>query len=180
MKKQILGLLISSLVVGSAFADEGFLYLKGTKQGEIRGDSLSKGRENLNTVVALDYSTGVTPTNGAGMATGKRIRPPISFTLKLSKATPLLIQAAVTNEVLSEVKYSHWSMNRNASVGGGQTSVTDTIELKNARVLSVNLIDNNGNEAQIDPLVKITLGYQTMTFTHTDGGIIAMDDASGQ
>lgn len=179
MNKPIFLFVLMSLFSSPVLADEGFLYLKGSKQGEIRGDSMSKGRENLNIVVAFEYSTGTTPIAPNGMASGKRTRPPVSFTLKWSKATPLLINAAIMNEVLTNVRYDNYSANRLNVAGTGLTSLSETIEFTNARILGVKIHDENGNDPNIEPLVTITLTYQTAIITHKDGSISAQDDNSG-
>lgn len=181
MRKAYIISICVALFACPAVADEGYLYIKGSKQGEIKGDSMQKGRENLNKVVAFEYSTGVTPTAGFGMASGKRQRPNAVFTLEWSKATPLLINAAVMNESMSVIRYDNYAANRfMGAAGSGIQSLSDTIEFNNARILGVEISDNNGNAPNIDPLVKVTISYQSVTITHADGSIVAMDDNGGQ
>ncbi|ESQ92034.1 hypothetical protein ABAC460_03800 [Asticcacaulis sp. AC460] len=44
------------LVSGAGAADAGYLQIKGSKQGEFKGDVLAKGKESWNSVIGFDYT----------------------------------------------------------------------------------------------------------------------------
>ncbi len=174
MRKLLGGMIaIASLISAPAIsAETGYLTIKGQKSGEIKGEVTSKGHEGAMEVVALGYMTSV-PTSSSGLATGRRVMQPVSFTLRWSKATPLLLAAATTNETLTQVRYQGWGPKPD-----GTTAELHEIALTNARIVSLDLKDRNGDENAVDPLVTITLSYQKLDMTQTDGGITATDDWS--
>ncbi len=163
----------------TAQADTGFLSIKGQKSGDIKGDVAQKGHEGWNSVVAIDYGLTIPTDAASGLPTGRRQHQPISFTLRWSKATPLLLSAAASNENLMDVQFQRWAPQLAAASGTGAEVNSDTIQLTNARIVSLKIIDRNGNDNPIDPVVVITLAYQKLTLTHVDGGITA-EDSWGQ
>ncbi|ESQ76729.1 type VI secretion system tube protein TssD [Asticcacaulis sp. AC402] len=159
----VLVIMAGMVMSTAAAADAGFLQIKGSKQGEIKGDVTAKGKEGLNTVIAFDYS--------APGASTRRFQPPVTFTLRWSKATPMLVNAAVNGEVLSQFKYTNWS-----TLPSGIVGHTATLEFSGAKITSVNIHDRTGDSDAVEPVVDITISYQKMTITHVEGSITADDD----
>ncbi len=163
--------LAAGLIAAPAIsAETGYLTIKGQKSGEIKGEVTNKGHEGTMEVVALGYMTSV-QTSSSGIAIGRRVMQPISFTLRWSKATPLLLAATTTSETLTQVKYQGWGPKAD-----GTSVELHEIALTNARIVSLDLKDRNGDDNTVDPLVTITLSYQKLEMTHMDGGITATDD----
>lgn len=160
------------ILASGASAEVGYLQIKGQKQGDFKGEITSKGHENTMEVVALGYKTS-TPVSAAGVPSGRRTQTPITFTLRWSKTTPLLLGALTGNENLPYVKYQGFG----AKPDGTQANLHE-ITLTNARVVSVEILDKNGEENTIDPLVVVALSYQKLELTHVDGGITILDDWS--
>lgn len=156
----------------AAHAEAGFLQIKGQKTGEMKGDVMQKGHESWNSVLSMDYSFNAPAEAGAGLATARRVRQPISFTLRWSKATPLLLNAAASNETLSEVQFQRWLPN---ATGNGTEVDADHIQLTNARITSLKIVDQKDDDGKLDTVVIVTLAYQKLTLTHQDGGISADD-----
>lgn len=100
----------------------------------------------------------VSPRDPAsGLATGKRQHKPIVFSKEIDKATPLLLNALVTNENLSAVKFTMMS--------NGQPVAT--IELLNAGISDY--VANGDTE-------HWSFTYQKITWTWLDTGTSASDD----
>ncbi|MEK7863105.1 MAG: type VI secretion system tube protein TssD, partial [Chloroflexota bacterium] len=79
-----------------------YLTLKGQKQGDIKGSVTQKGREGSISVQYLQSKI-VSPRDAAsGLATGKRQHEPLVVRKTVDRSTPLLLNALVTNENLTE------------------------------------------------------------------------------
>ena len=153
-----------------AAAETGFLKITGAKQGLVKGEVTQKGRED--SLAVLDLGWGISmPSTASGLAIGRRSQQPVTIALRWSKATPLLLNAAETNEVLTSVVYSGYVPNAD-----GTESVHHTLTLTNARITSISIADRKPDSDVLDPAVNITLSYQKLTMTETDGGITAQDD----
>jgi type VI secretion system secreted protein Hcp len=131
-------------------AIDSFMTLTGAKQGIIRGDG---GSEKIQLVsVVRDAST--------GMSAGKRQHSPIIITKKIDMASPKLATASTSHETLGNVTITFEGVSRG-------TKAVEKIVLTNATILSVRKA--GGNEI-------ITLDYQAIEVTWTDGGKTATDD----
>src|SRR5690349_5183779 len=78
------------------------LKLKGTKQGDIKGDSTQTTGDRKDTIEVLVYEqAALVPTErGSGQATGRREFTKLKFTKNIDSSSPLLWQALVNNEIL--------------------------------------------------------------------------------
>jgi type VI secretion system secreted protein Hcp len=147
----VVAVLLPAVSAHAAF--DAYMTIKGTRQGQIKGDAMSDQIRLVS--VARD-----TPMAATAMPTGRRVHSTITITKEIDKATPMLAKAASTNELLSEVVITF--------TGGAAGSKTaQKIVLTNATILSVRKA--GGNE-------MITLDYQTIDVAHTHGGKTAMDD----
>ena len=163
------GLLVTT---SAAHAEMGYLWIKGQKTGDIKGEVTQKGREGTSGVLSMEYGVSSPTDPATGAAAGRRGHQPISFTLRWSKATPLLLGALTSNETLSDVRFQRWLPNLD---GSGVESNTDTIQLTNARIASLKIVDQKADDGKLDTVVIVTLAYQKLTITHQDGGITAED-----
>src|SRR4029453_16747997 len=85
-----------------------YLNLTGQKQGDIKGSVTQKGREGKIMVIAVNHEI-VSPRDPAsGLPTGKRMHKPFVITKELDKASPLLQNALVNNETISEWMLQFW------------------------------------------------------------------------
>ena len=130
-----------------------YMTIKGSKQGQIKGDTTSDQ-------IRVVSVTRDTPRETA-MPTGRRTHATITIVREIDRASPKLFQALSTNEVLSEVVITF-----NGATGSAKTA--QKIVLTNAVILSVRKSGGN-NE-------MITLDYQTIEVTYAKGGKTAMDD----
>lgn len=117
-----------------------YLSIRGTSQGEIRGDSTvtSHGREGK--IEAFDFEHTVSvPIETSGMATGSRSHSPIKITKRIDRSSPLLHQALCNNEEL-EVTIKFYRPNPD---GDGTEEQFYTIQLRQARISSIKTISPN-------------------------------------
>lgn len=111
-------------------AQKFYLVIKGTKQGPIKGgshhhhDGIEVGSFSFGIETPLDQST--------GQASGKRQHSPIVIVKQSGDASPQLLQACVTSEVLQSVSIQFVKTSQD-----GKESVYHTIELTNGTIVSV-------------------------------------------
>lgn len=152
-----------------------YLTLKGQRQGDIKGSVTQKGREGSISVQYLQSKI-VSPRDAAsGLPTGKRQHEPLVFRKTIDRSTPLLLSALVSNENLTEAHFKFWK----PSVTGAEVQYF-TIDLLNANIASHNLYHpdsmDTGASAAVGELEELSMTYQRITWTFTDGGITAQDD----
>ncbi len=109
-----------------------YLTLKGKKQGAINGGVIQKGREKTIAVYAYNHEI-ISPRDAAsGLPTGKRQHRPLRITKEIDKSTPLLFNALVNNEILSEFVLKFYAPH----ASGVETQIY-TITLTNANISSI-------------------------------------------
>ncbi|WP_437669446.1 type VI secretion system tube protein TssD [Sorangium sp. So ce131] len=167
-------------------AMQAYLKLKGLKQGEIKGSVTQAGRKDKIGVVAVNHTI-VSPRDPAtGMPSGKRQHKPLTITKELDKSTPLLLQALVTNETISEWELQFITTAISAQTGVGAEKNHYTIKLVNATIASIDFIMDHtrknadvaagGLATQQQETERVSFTYQKIIWTWTDGGITAEDD----
>ncbi len=151
------------------------VWIRGTTQGEIRGDSTvtSMNREGTIEAFALEHTVMV-PTEASGMATGRRSYSPIKITKSIDRSSPLLQQALCNNEEL-EVTIRFY---RPSPSGDGTTQQFYTIQLSQSRISSIKtILPNTLNEstANAPPMEEVSFVFGTITWTFEEGGITHED-----
>jgi type VI secretion system secreted protein Hcp len=154
-----------------------FLKIKGQTSGDITGSVIEKGKEGTIAVIAVGHQI-VSPRDLAtGLPTGKRMHSPLVIVTHIDKATPLLYNLLATNENLPTVELDYWK-----TAPDGTESLYFKIKLTNANIASIKQTTLN---SQSDPHIdmfgeyeEISMTYQKIEWTWTDGGITAADDWS--
>ena len=85
-----------------------YLTARGQKQGDIKGGATEKGREGSIPLISVAYDVETPLDPASGLPTGKRVHKPITVVKVIDQATPTLLQALVTNEVLTSAKIEFW------------------------------------------------------------------------
>jgi len=156
-----------------------YLKLKGQKQGDIKGSVTQKGREDSIMVIALSHEI-ISPRDPAsGLPTGKRMHKPLVITKELDKASPLLYNALVNNENISDWELKFWTPQIKAQMGVGTEVQHFTIKLLNANIASIHFKMANNKHPELMKFAEyeeIAFTYQKITWTWMDGGISAEDD----
>jgi type VI secretion system secreted protein Hcp len=110
----------------------GYASFQGTKQGQIKGESIAKGREKWIEILAFEYGIKSPFDASSGPPTGKRQHSPITITKEHGPASPSLFQACTTNEILKSV-----DLEFTRPSGTGQEVVYQTVKLTNTTISSV-------------------------------------------
>lgn len=156
-----------------------YMSLKGQKQGDIKGSITQKGREGKIGVIAMSHEI-VSPRDAAtGLPTGKRQHKPFVITKELDKSSPLLYNALVNNENISEWELQFWTPQLSAATGVGAEKQHYTIKLINANIASIDfrMLNNKNPELmRYAEYEEVAFTYQKIEWTWVDGGIMAMDD----
>ena len=148
MKKSwlLLALSLAVLSFNHPTGFQGYVSFKGTKQGQLKGESSKASRRDKTWFVLQSFELGgespVDATRSAGAS--KRPHKPFSLTKEVDGATPLLLQAHVTNELFESVIIQ---------TVNDQNQVSKTITLKNA---IISAIKTNGN------LESISFSYDSL------------------
>ena len=156
-------------------ADSVHLYL--TANGNaIAGDSsqTSLGRENSIECLYFDQRCVTARQAGSGMATGRRQYEPVLIRKRIDKSSPLIFKALTENQVI-EADFKFFRPN---PAGDGTTEQFYTISIKLARIASVReyvpFILDPGSANQ-PPLEEVTMVFQRISWTYTDGGVTHED-----
>lgn len=131
---------------------EGTIEITGQQQGQFQG---SDGP--VMEIVSFSHEI-VSPRDAAsGLPTGRRQHKPITIAKEIDKASPLIFQALVDNENLTEILIGLLK-------DGNEVA---TVKLTNASV---------AGRAQEGITEEISFTYQRIEWTWLDGGITAVDD----
>ena len=156
-----------------------YLKLKGQKQGEIKGSATQKGREGKILVIAANHEVLSPRDPASGLATGKRMHKPFVITKEVDKSSPLLYNALVNNENITEWELQFWSPN--SGKAGGTEKQFYTVKLTNASIsdISFHMLNNkNPDLVRYAEYEEISFTYQKISWTWVDGGIMAEDNWS--
>lgn len=151
------------------------LYLKANNT-DIHGESsiASLGRDRSIECVALDFAVKTAREAGSGMATGRRQYEPLRFRKRIDKSTPLLAKALTENQRI-EATFKFF---RPSLAGDGTTQMFFQIELDGGRLASqqIMLPDTLVPALSFDPpMEEVSIVFQSITWTYTDGGISHRD-----
>ena len=145
MKKYAFSLLIALVALSFTHptAFHSYASFKGTKQGQLKGES-TKGREKDGwfEIRSIEFGTEVPVDPKSGRPKGARQNNPIVVTKEVDEASPLLLKAHFTNELIETVIIQTIDDNK---------KVTKTTTLKNALISE---IKKNGN------LESISFNYE--------------------
>ena len=151
-----------------------YLKLKGETQGDIKGSVTQAGREDMISVIAFEHQITSPRDAASGLPTGKRQHGPLVITKEVDKSSPLLYNAMVNNENLSELELRCWQPSST-----GQEVQHYTIQLENASIseIKMEMLNNKYPEnMQHKEREYVSFHYQKIIWTWEDGGITAEDD----
>jgi type VI secretion system secreted protein Hcp len=130
-----------------------YMTINGAKQGQLKGEGMSER------IAVTSVSHDVRMATGA--AAGRRQHGEITIRREVDSASPKLMQAMNTHELLNDVAIVFSA----SGAGGGKAA--QTIRLKDAMITSVRVSGRTET---------ITMEYGTVFVTWTDGGKTATDD----
>jgi type VI secretion system secreted protein Hcp len=166
---RFVALVLSALAVAASPAHaalNAYLILKGTTQGDIKGEVTLKGRENQILVYAFEHAQSAT----APARKFHVVKP-------LDKATPLLRNALEKGEAIASFELRLWRPMVAAATGTGSEEQYLTITLTGARVISIKATQPNTQHADLLKLPvqeEVTFSYSSSTYTYVKGGITGL------
>ncbi len=144
-----------------------YMTATGAKQGQIKGDVTDRGREGAIALLSLAQEIDAPFDLATGKLSGKRQHRPITVTKRLDPATPGLLQALVTNEVLTSVVVTFYRADPQ-----GREIAYFVVKLTNASLTSVALATSD-DTAETE---KIQMVYQKISWENPPAGKATMDD----
>ena len=130
-------------------------------------------------VIAANHEV-LSPRDAAsGLANGRRMHKPFVITKEIDKSTPLLYNALVNNENITEWELQFWTSN--SGKGAGSEKQYYTVKLTNACIsdISFHMLNNkNPDLVRYAEYEEISFTYQKISWTWVDGKIMAEDDWS--
>jgi type VI secretion system secreted protein Hcp len=147
------------------------IWITGTAQGEIHGDSTVTSMEREETIEAFQLEHIVkVPIEASGMGTGERSHAPIRITKRIDRSSPLLHQALCNNEDL-EVTIKFYRPNPD---GDGTTEQFYTIWLRQARISSIKTVLPNTiaeSTASAPAMEEVSFVFGTINWVYERDGI---------
>jgi type VI secretion system secreted protein Hcp len=116
----------------SIMAFPAYIAIKGVKQGQFKGETTAvERRDKWMEIFAFTMELDAPHDAATGQASGKRQYKPVTIVKQWGAASPQILQACATNEVLSEVAVEFSRANTSG------TQVAQTIRLTNATISAV-------------------------------------------
>jgi type VI secretion system secreted protein Hcp len=124
--------------------------------------------------LGFDHEVSIVIDATTGQSTGRRTHKPIRIVKPIDKSTPLLYKALVQNQVIAG-EFRFWRPN---PVGDGTQQQYYTITITGGRIVGVRDWKTNTRDLTADragDLEEVSITYQSITWTWTDGGITHTD-----
>ncbi len=147
-----------------------YLTLRGQKQGDIKGGATKKGREGSIPLISVAYEVERPLDPASGLPPGKRVHKPITVVKVIDQASPKLLQAFVTNEVLTSARIEFWRPVPEV------VSPYFIIVLTNALLAGIALAPSGEDVSNEYEQVQFT--FQKISWTYPETGDSAEDDWS--
>jgi type VI secretion system secreted protein Hcp len=172
----MLFVVVLAVPVPSWAALDAYMRITGQSQGEIKGDVTLAGREDSILVVSFGYNVSTPYDPATGLVSGKRQHRPVRILKNIDQATPLLFNAMVNNELLTNVTIQFWKPDNT----GGEVHYY-TVELLNAHIVSIMPSQSSADAASTELPFRevISFTFDTIITTFEDGGISAQDSWAG-
>ncbi len=166
-------------------AHEAYIRITGQKQGSFKGES-PRNADNHQWIEVFAFSMGVeSPRDpSSGQVTGRRQYQPVTFVKAWGAASPQILTACATNEVLTQVVFQFIKTNEN-----GEEYVFQTVTLTNAAISQVFRFvgDPEANHTpksipsgptDTNELERVSFTFQKIEIDDTDGKTTFSDDWS--
>ena len=160
-----------------------YMSIEGTTQGNLTkgasteasvGNIYVEGHEDESMVQAVSHNISRARDSQSGQPTGMRVHGPVTITKNFDKASPLILQALTTGEVLTKVTLKHYR----TSISGTQEHYV-TLEMIDAVITDVQTDMPHCQDASHAHLMlqeHVSFSYRKITWTHVTAGTQASDD----
>ena len=154
-------------------AFQGFMAVKGVKQGQFKGESTSTPQSDLIPILDIQNQVSLPIDPATGAASGKRQHTPIIATKAWGAASPQFYQALVNNEILQTVAFTFNKVGSN-----GKEATYFTINLTHAVVVEIRQYVGGapGLTDNANALEDISFTYQKIEVADADAKTSALDD----
>ena len=149
-----------------------YIYIKGKKQGEFKGELLGTALQHKFAGLSFQYEVDSLRDPVSGQITGRRQHKPIRIKKAWGAASPQLFTAVVTNEVLDPVVIDFVAMDR----ASGQPVLDHSITLSNATATSIAQQTEEAGKGQVMHVEFVDFVFQRIEFTDQRSKGTAMDD----
>jgi type VI secretion system secreted protein Hcp len=140
-------------------AVDAYMQIEGSKQGQFKGEAKRKGSDKWIPVLSFSETVESPRDAATGQASGKRQHKPIKITKEVGAASPQLLRALNTGEVLRSVVIEFVRPDPK-----GREEVYRTVRLENALVGGIQ--KNGKTERETE---QISLTYQKIEVTNANG-----------
>jgi type VI secretion system secreted protein Hcp len=148
-----------------------YIEIEATTSGKIEGGSTRKSREGMIEGVEAHHLVEIPTDRLTGRATGNRVHGPFVFTKEIDKASPYIQKMLVTGENIKKLTSHFWMITPD-----GKEKEFYNIVIEDAQVTSVTtILPNVHHEGKEKPMEQVSVRYSTITWTYTDGNIMATD-----
>jgi type VI secretion system secreted protein Hcp len=141
--------------------------ISGQTSGQIKGDNTARGQEGTIVVLGAGLELNIPTDTSSGLPTGRTQLKPLKITKPLDKATPRLFNAAVNNELLTDVLIKFYHNNP-----AGLFVHYYTIKLRHARITSITA--NEDGQVANGMVETIYMTFETMEITDVVSGNTAL------
>ena len=148
------------------------------KQGQFKGESPNPRRRGWIPLVAFEYGVSSPRDLATGQASGKRQHEPVRILKEWGAASPQILTALSTNEVLHSVNFEFGKVGPD-----GRESVYQTVTLTNAAVSSVKQFTfgwvgewKADTQAESRELERVELTFEKIEMQNTEGQTEFRDD----
>jgi type VI secretion system secreted protein Hcp len=169
----------SNVRMGSGMAGAGqsgifYVIIRGTRQGIFKGEL--SGANHRDQLAGLRFSMQVSAARdtSSGQATGRHQYSTVMFTKEWGAASPQILSAMASNEVLQSVEFEFVRSNPL-----GQESIFETVKLTQASITGVRRylgVPGDGDPVDPRPLEDISLTFRKIEVTNTEGRMTFTDD----
>jgi type VI secretion system Hcp family effector len=173
----LLVFLLSSLSI-SAQTDQpviAYLSIQASRQGQLKGSAQGPGRQGQIECIGFTFSVQSPRDANTGQPIGRTERMPVTIAKHLDGATPQLLQALYTNEMLTSVTIEF--SKRGAD---GRVAVFQTIRLTNATISKVSQYGGVDSPEKLipnsSPIEEVSFSFQKMTIDNTESRTTVTDN----
>jgi type VI secretion system secreted protein Hcp len=139
-------------------AYEFYVTIEGTKQGAFKGESPREAHKEKIPGLAYRHEIKSPRDVATGQASGKRQHGPITISKEWGAASPQIMQALVTNEVMKSVLFEFIKTNPEST----KEEVYFQIRLTNATISNVRYTTGGGGDGASAGSAKHLAAYDTM------------------
>jgi type VI secretion system secreted protein Hcp len=151
-----------------------YLNLTSSKQGEITGSATDHPHEGSIEVLGWSHEV-ISPRDiASGAATGKRQHRPIIISKPIDRATPLLMRALITNEIITSWRLECWRMAKD-----GTPEPYYRIELTDAAIIGISTEETSNQQADMMTQAvreHVSFNYAQIAWTWLEDGVTTEDN----